>query len=298
MWSSGGAVITGDGRFRDPAMSCSDCRHRAALERLLAGASGVARGRGRRLDEPAWIGADHTLADELLRPSVVYASAMFALRQAVAVRAFAHVTGGGLPGNLPRALPSGCAAVVERGAWPVPRIFREIQRLGDVADHEMARTFNLGIGMVAIVAPEDANGAQAALDAHGGSYSSLLAESSPASGRHLVHVRTGPCRLSGTVAWIPAGTPPRLGSGATAAGTGTGADDPRVLLKPRSAAGRVSAMAHPPQPPPVIRAPNTPGVRVSRAHSSSMAVVEDPKVGAQAGVAVGHQRSRGDEVPS
>jgi phosphoribosylformylglycinamidine cyclo-ligase len=110
---------------------------------------------GPGLDEPAWDGAPHTLADELLRPSVIYAPILAALRRAVPVHGMAHITGGGLPGNLARILPSGCDAVVRRAGWPVPRIFTEIQRRGDVADDEMANVFNLGVGMVAVV-PADA----------------------------------------------------------------------------------------------------------------------------------------------
>jgi phosphoribosylformylglycinamidine cyclo-ligase len=122
------------------------------------------------LDEPAWREAGHSLADELLRPSVIYAPAMTALRAAVPVHAFAHITGGGLPGNLPRVLPAGCAAVLTRGTWPVPPIFDHVQRAGDIADEEMTRVFNLGIGMVAVVAPDDVRSAQAALVSRGGSH--------------------------------------------------------------------------------------------------------------------------------
>ncbi len=123
------------------------------------------------LPAPAWSGAEHSLADELLRPSVIYAPAMAALRHAVPVHAFAHITGGGLPGNLPRVLPDGCGVVLDRGSWPVPRVFSEIQRRGDVSDDEMARVFNLGLGMVAIVpAAEAAAEASEVLAAHGGSY--------------------------------------------------------------------------------------------------------------------------------
>jgi phosphoribosylformylglycinamidine cyclo-ligase len=125
---------------------------------------------GRRLDEPAWAGALHTLADELLRPSTIYAPTMAALRSRVTVRAFAHITGGGLPGNLPRVLPDGCRAVVRRGSWPVPRVFTEIQTLGDVAADEMARTFNLGIGMVAVVPEREAEAALEELAGQGGGY--------------------------------------------------------------------------------------------------------------------------------
>jgi phosphoribosylformylglycinamidine cyclo-ligase len=121
----------------------------------------------RPLDGPAWDGAHHSLADELLRPSVIYAPAVAALLDAVEVRALAHVTGGGLPGNVARVLPRSCDAVVRRGTWEVPPIFEELQRLGQVAEEEMARTFNLGIGMVAVVAPDDVFAAHDALRAAG-----------------------------------------------------------------------------------------------------------------------------------
>jgi phosphoribosylformylglycinamidine cyclo-ligase len=107
---------------------------------------------GRRLDEPAWPGADRSLGAELLVPSAIYAREMLSLRASVPVRAFAHITGGGIPGNLERVLPHDCDAHVSRGTWPEPRIFAEIQRAGDVADAEMAHVFNLGVGMVAVVA--------------------------------------------------------------------------------------------------------------------------------------------------
>ena len=110
---------------------------------------------GRRLDEPAWSGAHHTLGEELLRPSVIYAPAMGKLRERVPVHAFAHVTGGGIPANLGRVLPSHADAVMTRGTWDEPRVFREVQVAGDVPDDEMERVFNLGLGMLAVVAGED-----------------------------------------------------------------------------------------------------------------------------------------------
>ncbi|TML42797.1 MAG: phosphoribosylformylglycinamidine cyclo-ligase [Actinobacteria bacterium] len=88
------------------------------------------------LDGPAYRGAAHSLADELLLPSVVYAPAVMALLGRVEVRALAHVTGGGIPGNL-------------------ARVLSEIRRLGAVDDEEMARVFNLGVGMIAVVGPAD-----------------------------------------------------------------------------------------------------------------------------------------------
>jgi phosphoribosylformylglycinamidine cyclo-ligase len=111
---------------------------------------------GRGLDDPAYEGAHHSLADELLQPSVIYAPAVAELLRAVDVHALAHVTGGGIAGNLVRVLPEGLDALVRRGSWEVPRIFGEIQRLGEVSEEEMARVFNLGIGMVATVAASDA----------------------------------------------------------------------------------------------------------------------------------------------
>ncbi len=109
---------------------------------------------GLGLDDPAWAGADHSVADELLRPSVVYAPAVRAVLSQLGsgeVHAVAHITGGGMPGNLDRVLPAGADAVVDRDAWEEPHVFGEIRRLGDVDDAEMARVFNLGIGMVLVV---------------------------------------------------------------------------------------------------------------------------------------------------
>ena len=110
---------------------------------------------GRDLGGPAWSGARHSLADELLRPSIVYAPAMLELRRHVDVHAYAHVTGGGIVGNLARVLPDDCDAVVRRDSWERPRIFAEVQAAGAVTDGEMEEVFNLGLGMLAVV-PGDA----------------------------------------------------------------------------------------------------------------------------------------------
>jgi phosphoribosylformylglycinamidine cyclo-ligase len=107
---------------------------------------------GRSLDDPAWDGAGAwTLADELLRPSVIYAPTVLAMLDTVEVHAIAHITGGGLAGNLPRVLAEDVDAVFERHRWPVPRIFTEVQEAGGVGDDEMARVFNLGLGMVLVI---------------------------------------------------------------------------------------------------------------------------------------------------
>ena len=95
------------------------------------------------------------MADELLVPSVIYAPAVAALMRAVDVHALAHVTGGGLAGNLARVVPANADAVVDGSRWEWPRIFREIRARGGIDDDEMRRVFNLGVGMVAVVPAED-----------------------------------------------------------------------------------------------------------------------------------------------
>jgi phosphoribosylformylglycinamidine cyclo-ligase len=83
------------------------------------------------------------------------------------VRALAHITGGGLPGNLPRVLPQGLGARIRRASWEVPALFRLIERGGDVAQDEMYRTFNMGVGMVAVVAPESLHAVEHSLERRG-----------------------------------------------------------------------------------------------------------------------------------
>ena len=122
---------------------------------------------GLSLDAPAFEGSHRTLGEELLLPSVIYAPAVLAVQRHVDVHGVAHITGGGLPGNLVRVLPRSVDAVVDRGTWEVPRIFREIQRRGDVDDAEMLQVFNLGIGMVVVVPEEEAFKTLDILRSHG-----------------------------------------------------------------------------------------------------------------------------------
>jgi phosphoribosylformylglycinamidine cyclo-ligase len=127
---------------------------------------------GRSLAGPAWDGAPQTLADELLAPSVIYTPGVLAVRAALAgaeadgsgdgLHACAHITGGGIVGNLPRVLPEGMGAVLERSSWVQPRIFAEIQRLGSVEESEMDRVFNRGVGMALVVAAAQVDAALAA----------------------------------------------------------------------------------------------------------------------------------------
>jgi len=98
-----------------------------------------------------------TLGEELLRPTRIYSRTIQSLRAIYNVKripsGIAHITGGGIPGNLPRILPEDCAVRIKRGSWPVPPIFDLIQRTGHVEDEEMFRTFNMGVGMVLLVPP-------------------------------------------------------------------------------------------------------------------------------------------------
>ncbi len=112
---------------------------------------------GRSLDDPAFEGAEGTVADALLEPSVIYTPTVLAAAKALDVRAVAHITGGGLPGNLNRVLPPGADAAVDTSSWGAPPLFAELQRLGSVATEEMYRVFNMGVGMVLVVPPEDAD---------------------------------------------------------------------------------------------------------------------------------------------
>ncbi|MGH3443092.1 MAG: phosphoribosylformylglycinamidine cyclo-ligase [Nitriliruptorales bacterium] len=117
----------------------------------------------RRLVEDVDLDAEHGLGEPLgaalLAPTRIYAGDCLALLEAVDVRVFCHVTGGGLPGNLPRVLPNGSGAVVDAATWERPALFRVLQSLGPVAEEEMWRTFNLGVGMVAVVPAELADAA-------------------------------------------------------------------------------------------------------------------------------------------
>src|SRR3989442_8903050 len=100
-------------------------------------------------------GTGRTVGDELLTPARIYAKPVLALLPRAEVHAIAHVTGGGLPGNLPRVLPEGCRARISRTAWTPPPVFATLQHAGGVADTEMFRAFNMGIGYVIVLPPKD-----------------------------------------------------------------------------------------------------------------------------------------------
>ena len=106
-----------------------------------------------------------TLGEELLEPTRIYAKDCLALAAETQVRTFCHVTGGGLAGNLERVIPDGLMAELDRGTWTPAPVFAMIAQRGRVDRAEMDKTFNMGIGMVAIVAPEDTDRALAILTA-------------------------------------------------------------------------------------------------------------------------------------
>jgi phosphoribosylformylglycinamidine cyclo-ligase len=106
-----------------------------------------------------------TLGEELLEPTRIYARDCLALAAETAVRTFCHVTGGGLAGNLERVVPHGLVAELDRGSWTPAPVFAMIAQRGRIERAEMERTFNMGVGMVAVVAPEDTDRALAILTA-------------------------------------------------------------------------------------------------------------------------------------
>ncbi len=115
----------------------------------------------------AGIDSTRTLGEMLLAPTRIYVKAVLSLLREVDVKGMAHITGGGLIENTHRMFPDACAARLDRGSWPRPPIFDWLQQRGNVADAEMHRVFNCGIGMVVVVAAEDAERAQRLLAAAG-----------------------------------------------------------------------------------------------------------------------------------
>ena len=112
-------------------------------------------------------GTGRTVAEALLEPTRIYVPSVLALLAEVEVSAMAHVTGGGLPGNVPRVLPEGCRARIRRSAWRVPAVFEALGAAGRVEDAEMFRTFNMGVGYLVVVAEAAAERAAALLAAAG-----------------------------------------------------------------------------------------------------------------------------------
>ena len=106
---------------------------------------------------------DASLMDALMEPTRIYVKPVLKLFESISVKGLAHITGGGITGNVPRMLPEGTCAVIRNGSWQRPKVFDWLQRKGNVAEEEMHRVFNCGIGMVLAVAPGDADRAISAL---------------------------------------------------------------------------------------------------------------------------------------
>ena len=110
---------------------------------------------------------ERTLADCIMAPTRIYVKPLLALMQQIKVKGMAHITGGGLLENIPRVLPQNVAAVLNGRSWVTPKLFDWLREQGNVAQHEMYRTFNCGIGMVVIVGENDAAAAIKLLEAAG-----------------------------------------------------------------------------------------------------------------------------------
>jgi phosphoribosylformylglycinamidine cyclo-ligase len=114
---------------------------------------------GRQMLDAVPDGFHRSLADELLEPTAIYAPLVVSLARGGLVHAAAHVTGGGLSENVPRALPNGLGAEIDLGSWAVPAIFELVRTTADVSNNDMFATFNMGVGMVLVVPPNRADDA-------------------------------------------------------------------------------------------------------------------------------------------
>lgn len=108
-----------------------------------------------------------TLGNVLLTPTRLYVKSLLSLIEAKMLKGAAHITGGGFIDNIPRVLPSHCAARIDLRSWTLPSIFEWLQTQGQIKDHELYRTFNCGVGMIACVSPANVDHALAQLHAHG-----------------------------------------------------------------------------------------------------------------------------------
>ena len=120
-----------------------------------------------KLDRPALFDPEVLLIDALMAPTRIYVRSLLPLLRAGRVKGLAHITGGGLLENIPRVLPKGVRAEVNADAWPQSRLMAFLQAQGTIEPEEMARTFNCGIGMVVVAAPEAADAVAAELTAAG-----------------------------------------------------------------------------------------------------------------------------------
>ncbi|CAL8290926.1 unnamed protein product [Lota lota] len=146
-----------------------------------------------------------TLGEVLLTPTKIYSRLLLPILRSGAVKAYAHITGGGLLENIPRVLPNELAADLDASHWTIPPVFSWLQKAGDISDEEMARTFNCGLGAVLVVAPADAQGVLLQLQAQEqawivGSLAHKQPGAEPVAVRNLQRsLRGGPCAGNGAV---------------------------------------------------------------------------------------------------
>ena len=122
-----------------------------------------------------------TLGEELLKPTKIYVKAFMALKEKLKIKGMAHITGGGIPKNLPRMLPKGICANIKAVAWPVHPIFRLIKEMGNVPEEDMKKTFNMGIGYVMVVSANKAKDTISILDKSG--YNAFIIGNTEKGGR-------------------------------------------------------------------------------------------------------------------
>jgi phosphoribosylformylglycinamidine cyclo-ligase len=132
-----------------------------SLVRRIVAASGL------HYAAPAPFRSDLSLGEALLVPTRIYVESCLVAARSGKVKAFAHITGGGLTENVPRVLPADAVAIFDASAWSFPPVFRWLMAAGGIADDEMARVFNCGLGMVAVVTAADAADIEALFAAHG-----------------------------------------------------------------------------------------------------------------------------------
>jgi len=182
----GGILPRGDVRVGDVVIGLASSGIHSngfSLVRKIVERSGLA------FEAPAPFAPGHTLREALLVPTRLYVkSCLAAIRKTGAVKALAHITGGGFPDNIPRALPDGIGVSIDLSAVHVLPVFRWLAQEGGVAVAEMLRTFNCGIGMVAIVAPEHADAVLAVLRDHGET-ASVIGETTAATSAERVTYR-------------------------------------------------------------------------------------------------------------
>ncbi|MEE8110729.1 MAG: phosphoribosylformylglycinamidine cyclo-ligase [bacterium] len=144
------------------------------------------------LEDPIPGGEGLTLGEALLAPTRLYVRPVLETIKEATVAGIAHVTGGGIAGNLGRILPAGCRAVLEKGSWPVPRVFDLLQRTGSIPQAEMDAVFNLGIGLIVVVPQRDAERAMEALRRSGAEgYRVGRVEERPTGGEQVVMEQRG-----------------------------------------------------------------------------------------------------------